>query len=207
MRKIVLLSLVVICAIAIICGFFMPWAKASTSAGKIAKAMTGAATNFGKRAPLVSDLFGRMRKAAEKVTSAADVVGVKMAVSGYDIPKTMNTKSSQVAVALAGIFIKDAKNADLKSYAVYLMPIFALVCMALAFLGMKNKISLIVMAVISGGISLGGLFKLMTTNLNNMVVAISIENGLWQTLYAYLLICVISVIWLISDVLAAKKAK
>ena len=117
----------------------------------------------------------------------------------------MNTKSSQVAVALAGIFLKDAKDEDKKSYAVYLMPIFALVCAGMALFGMKNKIALIVMAVISGGISIVGLFKLMTTDLNNAVVAISIENGLWQTLYAYLLICVIGVVWLAWDLLGAKK--
>ena len=37
MRKAILLSLVVICAIAIVSGFFMPWAKASASATKVAK--------------------------------------------------------------------------------------------------------------------------------------------------------------------------
>jgi uncharacterized membrane protein YfbV (UPF0208 family) len=128
-----------------------------------------------------------------------------MAVSGYDIPKMMNTKSSQVAVALASIFVKDAKDADMKSYAVYLMPILALVCVGLAVFGMKNRIALIIMAVISGGISLGGLFKLMTTDLNNAIVAISIEQGLWQILYAYLLICVVGVIWIVTDVIAEKK--
>jgi hypothetical protein len=204
MRKVIMLSLVVICAIAIVHGFFMPWAKAGTSAGKIAKGATGAVSGVGKQVGL-GGLFGSVEKATDKVTSAADVVGIKMSVSGYDIPKMMNTKSSQVAVALAGIFIKDAKNADLKSYAVYLMPILALVCIALAVLGMKNKIALIVMAVVSGGISLGGLFTLMTTDLNNAVVAISIENGLWQILYAYLLICVVGVAWVVTDIVAEKK--
>lgn len=205
MRKIILLSLVVICAIAIIHGFFMPWAKASASAGKIAKGITATAMEVGGKTPFLGGLFGGMEEATEKVTSAADVVRIKMAVSGYDIPNMMNTKSSQIAVALVGIFIADAKNADMKSYAVYLMPILALACIGLAFLGMKNKAALIVMAVISGGISVAGLFKLMTTNLANMAVAISIENGLWQTLYAYLLICVISVIWLVLDLVTEKK--
>jgi hypothetical protein len=205
MRKVILLSLVIICAIAIIHGFFMPWAKAGTSAGKIARGATGAVTGLGKQAPGLGSFFGGVEKTANKVTSVADAAGINMAVSGYSIPKMMNTKSSQVAVALAGIFVKDAKDADKKSYAVYLMPIFALVCIALAIVGMKNLIALIVMAVISGGISLGGLFKLMTTDLNNAIVAISIENGLWQTLYAYLLICVVSVIWIALDALAARK--
>lgn len=205
MRKMILLSLVVICAIAIIHGFFMPWAKAATSAGKMARGVTGAATKAGGNAPLLGGLFGEVGKVAERATSAADIVGVNMVVSGYDIPKMMNTKSSQVAVALASIFIKDAKDADLKSYAVYLMPIFAILCVGLAFFGMKNRIALIVMAVISGGISVGGLFKLMTTDLTNMVATISIESGLWQTLYAYLLICVVGIVWIALDIIEAKK--
>jgi len=207
MRKVILLSLVVICAIAIIHGFFMPWAKASASAGKIVRGVSSSVTGTGGKVPLIGGLFGKVEKISEKVTGVADVVGVKMSVSGYDIPKMMNTKSSQVAVALAGIFISDAKDADTKSYAVYLMPILALVCIGLALMGMKNKIALIIMAVISGGISAGGLFKLMTTNLSNMAVAISIENGLWQTLYAYLLICIIGIIWIALDLIEAKKAK
>lgn len=205
MRKVVLLSLVVVCAIAVIFGFFMPWAKASTSAGKMARGATSAAAGMGKDAPLLGGLFGKMDKATAKITSAADAVSVKMSVSGYNIPQMMNTKSSQVAVALAGIFFKDAKDADKKSYAVYLMPILALVCIGLALVGMKNKIALIVMAVISGGISVGGLYTLMTTNLSNLAVAISIENGLWQTMYAYLLICVIGIVWVVLDLKEAKK--
>jgi hypothetical protein len=204
MKKLIMLALVVICALAIVHGFFLPWAKAGTSAGKVAKSATGTVSGLGKQVGL-GGLFGSVGKATDKVTSAADVVGVSMAVSGYDIPKMMNTKSSQVAVALASIFVKDAKDADMKSYAVYLMPILALVCVGLAVFGMKNRIALIIMAVISGGISLGGLFKLMTTDLNNAIVAISIEQGLWQILYAYLLICVVGVIWIVTDVIAEKK--
>lgn len=204
MRKIVLLALVVICALAIVHAFFMPWAKASASAGKMAKGVSGSITGVGKKAPLMGGLFGKIENVSEKVTGAADMVNIKMAVSGYNIPNMMNTKSSQVAVALAGIFLKDAKDADKKSYAVYLMPILALACIGLAIMGMKNKIALIVMAVMSGGIALGGLYKLMTTDLSNMAVAISIENGLWQTLYAYLLIFVISIVWIVTDKMKVK---
>jgi hypothetical protein len=205
MGKMVMVVLIVICAVAIITGFFMPWATAGASAGKLAKGVTGAAAGMGEKAPFVGGLFGKAGKVADKVASAADVVGIKMSVSGYDIPQMMNTKSSQVAVALAGIFIKDAKDADKKSYAVYLMPVLALVCVGLALWGMKNWIPAAIMAVLSGGISLGGLYTLMTTNMSNMAVQITIQNGLWQTLYAYLLICVVGVVWVVTELVAAKK--
>jgi hypothetical protein len=202
MRKIVLLALVVVCALAIVHAFFMPWAKASASAGKVA---SDSLAGVEKKYPLLSGLFGNMSKESEKVTSAADAVTVKMSVSGYDIPKMMNAKSSQVAVALTGIFMKDAKDADKKSYAVYLMPILALVCIGLAFMGMKNKIALIVMAVLSGGIAGGGLYNLMTVNLSNLPIQISIERGLWQTMYAYLMIFIIGIVWIALDMKEAKK--
>jgi hypothetical protein len=61
------------------------------------------------------------------------------------------------------------------------------------------------MAVLSGGIAVGGLYNLMTVNLSNLPIQISIEQGLWQTMYAYLLICVIGIVWVVLDLKEAKK--
>ena len=70
---------------------------------------------------------------------------------------------------------------------------------------MKNKIALIVMAVLSGGIAMGGLYNLMTVDLSKLPIQISIEQGLWQTMYSYLGICIISVIWVVLDLKEMKK--
>ena len=206
MRKIALLSLVVICAIAIIHGFFMSWAKANTSATKVAKGLVNEASGPLEDSPFAGKFINFFNKATEKVANLGDIE-VKTAVSGYDIPTLVNKKSSQIAIAIASVIFKDAKDLDKKSMLVYLLPLFALVCIGLAVIGLKNKIAVMVMVILSGAIAVGGLYNLMTVNLSNKVVQISIGQGLWQTMYAYLSICVIGVIWIILDILEVKKAK
>lgn len=204
MRKIIFLALVVICAIAIIHGFFMPWAKASASATKVAQGLVSQAEGRLASSPFAGKFIKGLSKTTKKISDLGDIQ-IKTAVSGYDIPTLINKKTSQIAIAIASVMFKDAKDLDKKSLLVYLLPLLALVCIALAVVGFKYKIALIVMAVLSGGISIVGLYNLMTVNVSNLVIQISIERGIWQTMYAYLAICVIGVIWLVLDFVTAKK--
>ena len=205
MRRIALLALVVICALAIIHAFFMPWAKASASATKVAKDLAKSATGgMLENTPFAGKFVRAFDKATDKISDLGDIQ-IKTAVSGYDIPTLINKKSSQIAIAIASVMLKDAKDLDKKSMLVYLLPLLALVCIGLAIVGLKNKIAVIVMTILSGGIAVGGLYNLMTVNLSNLPIQISIEQGLWQTMYAYLIISVIGIVWIVLDLKEVKK--
>ncbi|MDO8535546.1 MAG: hypothetical protein Q7S30_00810 [Candidatus Omnitrophota bacterium] len=205
MRKVILLSLVVICAIAVIHGFFMPWAKASASTTKVAKGLAKSATGgILENTPFAGKFIRELDKATDKISDIGDIQ-IKTAVSGYDIPTLINKKTSQIAISIASVMFKDTKDLDKKSMLVYLLPILALVCVGLAVVGLKNNIALIVMAVMSGGIAVGGLYNMMTVDLSNLPIQISIEGGLWQTMYAYLTISVISIVWIVMDLKGSKK--
>jgi len=205
MRKVILLSLVIICAIAIVHGFFMPWATASASATKVAKGLMSQASGPLSSSPFASGFIKGLNKTTDKISDIGGDVKIKTAVSGYDIPTLINKKSSQVAIAIASTMFKDAKDLDKKSMLVYLLPIFALVCVGLGILGLKNKIAVMVMTVLGGAIAIGGLYNMMTIDLSKLPIQITIEQGLWQTMYAYLLICAIGVVWVVLDVKEAKK--
>lgn len=207
MKKIVLLVLIIICAISIVQAFFLPWAKASVSVTKVAKTLADSATGgILENTPFAGKFVRVFNKTTEKIADLGDVE-VKTAVSGYDIPTLVNKKSSQIAISIASVVFKDAKDLDKKSILVYLLPILALVCVALAVIGLKSVIAVIVMVILSGAIAIGGLYNLMTVNMSNFAVKISIEQGLWQTMYGYLLICALGIIWIILNLLdAGKKA-
>ncbi len=198
MKKIALTGLVVLAAIVIIFSFFAPWAKLSASVTKVSKELTSQA---GKAA---GGTFGeRFTRELSRITDAIGNVGgdiqIKTSISGYDIPSMANKKSSKVAISLVQGLLKDAKDLDKKAALVFLLPIFAVVCVVLAVIGLKNKLSVILMLIISGAISLGGLYRLKTLDLASLPVDITIEKGLWQTLYAYLFIFIVSIIWLVTD--------
>lgn len=205
MRKIVLLALVVICALGVIHAFFLPWAKASVSATKVARNLSTSATaGILENTPFAGKFVRALDKTTEKISDIGDLE-IKTAVSGYDIPTLVNKKSSQIAISIASVMFKDAKDLDKKSLLVYLLPLLALVCIGLAVVGLKSIIALIVMAVLSGGVAIGGLYNLMTVNLSNLPIQISIEQGLWQTMFGYLLISIIGIVWIVLDRLEPKK--
>jgi len=197
MKKIIFAGLIIVCAIIIVVSFFMPWARATVSATKVAKNLSDSASS-----KLQNTSFGgKFIKEFDKATNAIGDLGdikVKTTISGYDIPTMINKKSSHVAIQLAQILFKDAKDLGKKSMLVYLLPLFAMVCIALAIVGLRYKALVIAAAIIGGVIGIGGLYKLMATDLSSLPVQISIENGLWQTMYGYLLICIFSIAWLVT---------
>lgn len=199
MSKKVLLVLIIMAAAVIIWGFFMPWAKVKTSVTKVAKQLTDAAAGPLEKAPVA----GRLIKNVEKVTDIIGDLGgieVKTTVRGYDIPRMVNQKISKVALSLSQILFKVTEGLEVKSYLVYLLPLFAIVCTALAVMGLKATQPIIAMLVISGAVSIGGFYNLLTADLSNLIVNITIEKGLWCTMYAYLVIFIVSIIWLVLGI-------
>ena len=196
MRRRVMLAIIIIAALFILRGFFMPWAQVNASVTKIAGSVTDKAGKELKDVPFTEKLAKNLSKATDAIGNLGDIE-VKTAVSGYDIPRLVNSKSSKVAIAVAQLFFGNVKDLDKKSYLVYLLPICSIVCILLAILGIRLKASIIAMLALSGIISFGGLFKIFTTNLSSLYVNIMIARGLWDTLYAYLFIFLISIVWVV----------
>ncbi|MFA6141919.1 MAG: hypothetical protein WC738_01300 [Candidatus Omnitrophota bacterium] len=196
MKKIVFAGAIIVCALIIIGSFFMPWARATVSATKVAKNLSESAASKLQNTSFGGKFVQGFNKATNAIVDLGDIE-VKTTISGYDIPAMVSKKSSHVAIQLAQILFKDAKDIDKKSMLVYLLPLFAMACIALAIAGLRYKVSVMAAALIGGGIGIGGLYKLMATDISGLPVQISIENGLWQTMYGFILICILSVAWLV----------
>jgi hypothetical protein len=197
MKKIVMATLAVLSAVVIIISFFMPWAKASTSATRVAKSVKQGAGGALQGTSLGEKVMTYFDVATQAISDMGDIK-VKTIVRGCDIPTLVSKKSSNVAISLVQVYAKDANDLDKKASLIYIIPLFALACIALAVLGMKNILFVAIMGLASGIISIVGFFKIMTTDMSSMVVQISIENGLWLTLWAYMAIFMISVAWVIT---------
>ena len=198
MKKMIFAGSIIVCALIIIVSFFMPWARATVDATKVAKNVADSASGKLQNTSFGGKFIQEFNLATNAIGDLGDIK-MKTTVSGYDIPIMMNKKSSHVAIQLAQILFKDTKDIDKKSMLVYLLPLFAIVCITLAMTGLKYKVSVIAAAIIGGAIGIGGLYKLMSTDISNLPVQISIESGLWQTMYGYLLICILSIAWLVMN--------
>lgn len=198
MAKLISAGLIIVCCIVIIASFFAPWARAKVNVTKVASGLVSSAESTLKNAPFAGKFISGLNTTTTVIGSLGDIE-VKTEISGYDIPTMINKKSSKTALSLAQVFAKETEGLDRKSMLVYLLPLFAVSCIALTVIGLKNKLVIIPMALVSGAISMIGLYKLFTVNLSSLSIEITIMNGLWQTLYGYLLIFVLAIIWFIMD--------
>ena len=194
MKKQIFLGVVVAACVVILMSFFMPWAKVNVSAVGVSKELEASAAGT----PFASKWVGSLKKATSALGDIGDIK-IKTMVTGYSIPTMINQKKSKVAISLMQIMFKSVENLDIKSYLVYLLPIFAIICAILAVLGQKMKLYIIAMLVISGTIAIAGLYNLLTMNVSSVAVKITIGKGLWLTMYSFLIICLTSAVWLIQD--------
>ncbi len=198
MKNIILAALVIILSAVIVISFFMPWARVKISAVQVSKELvTSAETGPLKDSPFARKFIKRLKKATTAMSNIGDIE-VKTEVRGYDIPTMVNKQSSKAAVSLVHEFFKGAKDLNRKSMLVFILPLLGILCMALAIFGIRYKWAVIVMIIMAGIVSIGGLYNLYTLDLSNAAVQITIEKGLWHTFYAYLAIFIISIVWLVS---------
>ena len=203
MRKIISVLLVITAAGFIVAAFFMPWVSASTSVTRVSKEITNTMGPFGGL-PLFDELMSGVEKSVGMVRDAGDI-NVDMTVSGYDIPKMVNSRSSKTALSFVRNFFRDKEGLAEKSMLVYLLPLLAILCAGLAVVGIKYRSATISMLALSGVISLTGLYKLNTLHVSNEMVDIVILKGLWYTMYGYLSIFIIGILWIVSDIAAKYK--
>ena len=135
MKKMIFAGSIIVCALIIIASFFMPWAKATVSATKVAKNVANSASGKLQNTSFGGKFLQGLNQATNAIGNLGDIE-VKTTVSGYDIPTMTSKKSSHVAIQLAQLLFKDAKDLDKKSMLVYLLPLFAIVCIALAVIGL-----------------------------------------------------------------------
>lgn len=198
MKKIIFSIAIIIASAVIVVSFFKPWANVVTSALGVSKELTAATKD-----KLGDSSFGsKVSSTLQSITGFLSGVGdikVKTTVTGYDIPVMVNSKTSKVAISLAQMMFKSAEGLEAKSYLVYLLPLSGMGCAVLVLLGVKKKIFIVAMAALSGAISITGLYNLKTADISTLAVKITVQDGLWYTMYGFLFIFVIAVAWLVLD--------
>ena len=196
MVKKILASLVILASVVIVISFFQPWAKVSISAMGVSKQLTGIAEKKLKGAPIADKVLDKLKKATSAISSFGDI-DIKTTVSGYSIPGLVNNKTSKVALSVVQIISKSTSGLEVKSYLVYLLPLFGIACGILAVMGLKKSIYVIIMLVISGIAGIGGLYNLSTAEPAHVAVNVDIMSGLWNTMYAFLFIFLAGIAWLV----------
>jgi len=174
---------------AAVIGFVLPWARIDLREPTLVKQVRGSLPASDTLSGLTKDL-GRItatiRRGAQTITGdLPTLTDIPKEVSGIQIPRLANQKNAQTAIALMEVFTGKQEHIGLKSYAVYLLPGIALLCgLLLTFLGRQRLVPWSV-AGLCAVIAAAGFWKLLTTNTQALMVAITIGPGLWLSLWAY----------------------
>ncbi len=146
-----------LCAVVIVAAFFLPWISVESGAiGTMSKLLTG------KRQATID------------------------AVSGFRVPILANSKDSRFMIDVIKIFNPGVKDADKKSWLIWGVPLFALLLWGIFPTLKDRKWFVIGLGVIGIGIFIAGVYYIVTTDLNKVVLHVKIAAGLWMTLVAYL---------------------
>jgi len=150
---------------AVVISFFMPWISVDAPAvGKVAKILTG------------------------KDKATLDTI------SAYQVPILANSHESRFMISVIKIFMPDITDADKKSYFIWFVPIVAIVIFFLNDTLGKIKFFKLIFGLVGLSVFGFGMFKMVTTDLDKLVLKVTIAQGLWITLYGYLGIGVIGMV-------------
>jgi len=115
-------------------------------------------------------------------------------ISGYDVPVLANRKDSKLIMTIAQIFSPNTKDVDKKSWLIWGVPIFAVLLVLLNLIFGANKWVALGTGIIAVAVFAVAVFKISTTELDKVVISVSIAKGLWNTLYGYLGIGILSLL-------------
>jgi hypothetical protein len=139
--------------------FFLPWVSVeSPAAGKISELLTG------------------------------KTQGGFYSISGYQVPIMANSKESKLIIAVIKLFNPGIKDADKKSWLIWLVPGLSVIMLILLLVWGSNKWLQLALGVIGVAIFAVAALKILTTNLDKVILKVSISYGLWVLLIGYLLL-------------------
>jgi hypothetical protein len=182
-------ALTVISMAAAVAGFWLPWARIDLREPDVIQQLRET-TPLGGALDTLKQKVGRItvtvKRGAETLTGdLPGLADIPKTVSGAAIPRMVDQEQAKVAVALLELLTNTRQHVGLKRYAVYLVPGLALLGGVLVIgLGHRPPIAWGA-ALLCGGIAAVGFWKLLTTNTRTLFIAITIGQGLWLSLWAY----------------------
>ncbi|MBF0619212.1 MAG: hypothetical protein HQL19_03485 [Candidatus Omnitrophica bacterium] len=147
----------------VVLAFFLPWVEVQSSAvGAISKLLTG------------------------KRQATLDTI------SGFQVPIMANGPDARFMVDIITIFNPGIKNADKKSWLIWVDPLFAVLLGVFYVRFWNKKWFQVLVGAVGVCIFAVGVFYIARTDLNKLIINVKIASGLWLTLVGYLGIGVVA---------------
>jgi len=182
---------------AAVAGLFMPWVTIEVREPELARQLrettesSPVSDTIGGILKDVGRITATIRRGAETITGDLPSLSeIPRQVSGVQIPRLANRQQSKLALAIIEQVTGERQHLGLKSYAVYLLPGLALICGVLVTIWGRHRAVSWSVAGVCAAVTGAAFWKLMTMNLQAAFITITIERGLWLSLWAYAVLAV-----------------
>ena len=115
-------------------------------------------------------------------------------VSGFKVPILANSEESRFMITVIKIFEPKITNADKKSFLIWGVPLLAVIIYLVSNALKTNKWIRLGFGALGIMIFVGATYKIITTDLDKMVMKVNIGYGLWLILFGYLGIGILQII-------------
>ena len=182
------------CVALAIGAFFLPWVRLSPPPLKHGKAKAPKAQErsaIDGKSGRIRNLGGAVDEVLSGLTTGTRQVarkfsGIPPRISGFRAPIIANSRLSKNVMELVESFSKKKENVGLKSWAVYALPGLAILLAALLARFPDDRRIAVFVAAAGLIVFAGGAARLITLDLTNDFVKVTIDYGLWLSLAAYL---------------------
>ena len=182
----------IICAALAVFCFFLPWVRLSPPPPKHGnakapkthqQAIDGKNGRIRNLSGAVDEIFAGLTTGTRQI--ARKFSGIPPRISGFRIPLVANSRVSKNVMELVESFSKKKENVGLKSWAVYALPVLAVLLGALLMREPVDFRIALLVATVGLIVSVGGVLQLLTLDLTNDFVKVDFDYGLWLSLAAY----------------------
>ena len=176
-------TLVWAAALAAVIGFFLPWATLDINTTK-AEHDIAAAIRRGLGKSFSSTANKPKREPAWTRSKKKSSPMIPSRISGYQVPYYANRRNVPAAMGLVELVTKRREAVGRKSYAVYALPVLAMLSAWLLSAFGERRWAAVVVALACGAVSGIGLWTLATTD-TRTAYAFAVGSGLWLSLGAH----------------------
>lgn len=174
----------------VVAGFFLPWAHIQTRESELLDKLS----RFAQSQESASVLSDGIRKITATIRRGTDELSADLSelstipdhVSGFQIPRLANQDNAKVALAFMEMLTNQRQHIGLKSYLVYLLPALALLCTGVLAFKSDHRWMVLSVGIFCAAVFGAGIWKIMTTDTQTLLVAVTIGPGLWLSLAGYL---------------------
>ena len=176
MQKVYIFTMLILVGVIVI-SFFLPWISVESEPIDL---ITKPVDLIAKPLDFITNTL------TGETESKTESSGTFFSISAFKVPILANSAEVRLMISIIKIFNPGIQGADKKSYLIWSIPGLAVIIFVMSLFLSRNRWFNLAVGILGITIFSVAAFKITTTNLDKLVLKVTIDQGLWLTLYGFL---------------------